>query len=242
MTVGEHLEELRRRVIYALLGLAVGVAGVMVFSRPLLRLLRRPYETVMAAAGLHDRLHVFEVQSGILIFFRMGLLGGAVVASPWVFLQLWLFVSSGLRAHERRYVARAVPASAGLFCAGAAFFLFVVSLPLLRFFTAFNTWLGLRPVISFANYVRLVTNLMLVFGLCFQTPVLVFFLAKLGLVTLGQLHRARRYVIVGILVVAAVATSPSPVDQVLLAVPMWLLYELGVVLAYLSAKKKGPQA
>ena len=122
--------------------------------------------------------------------------------------------------------------------ASAAFFLLAVSEYLLRFFIGFNKYLGVQPVITLQSHVSLMTSLMLVFGLAFQTPLVVVVLAKMGLVTMGTLNHYRRHVIVSILILAAFATSPSPVDQILLAVPMWLLYEMGVLLVYLFVSKK----
>jgi sec-independent protein translocase protein TatC len=125
-----------------------------------------------------------------------------------------------------------------LFIAGAAFYLFVMALPMLRFLIGFGNWLGVKPVVTLDEHIHLMTMMMLVCGLMFQTPLAVLILAKMGLVTLKTLNHYRRHVVVAILIIAAVATpSPSPVDQVVLAVPMWLLYELGVLLVYLLIPK-----
>ena len=132
----------------------------------------------------------------------------------------------------------AVPSSAGLFIIGAVFFLTVVSDQMFKFFIWFNTsFLDVKMVITLDKYITLVCLMMLVFGLGFQTPLAVLLLAKMGLVTTKTLNRYRKHVIVGLLILAAMVTSPSPVDQVLLAVPMWLLYELGVLLAYFLVEK-----
>ncbi len=192
----------------------------------------------MREGPAEDRLAIPSVTAGFVTYFGVALVAGLVLASPWIFYQFWMFVSAGLYRRERRYVTVAVPFSAGLFVAGAAFFLFVASTPLMRFFIAFNEWLGVRPVIMLRDHIRFITHLMLMFGLAFQTPIVVLLLAKMGLVTVKTLNHYRRHVIVGVLILAALMTSPSPVDQVLLAVPMWLLYELGVLLAYLLVERK----
>lgn len=236
MTIGEHLEELRRRILYALLGLAAGTAVAMLFGQHLVALLEAPYVTVMREAGVEPELAILQVTDGFTTYVRLGVVFGLVLSSPWVFYQLWTFVSAGLYPRERRYVLLAVPFSAALFAAGAAFFLFGVSTMVLRFFVAFSAWLGLTPLITFQNHLRFMTSMMVAFGLGFQTPLAVMLLAKVGLVRIATLHRYRRHVIVGILILAALFTSPSPVDQVALAIPMWALYELGVLLAWLTTR------
>jgi sec-independent protein translocase protein TatC len=238
MTLGEHLEELRRRIIYALLGLLVGTGLSLIFAKRILGLLRRPYDTVMGHLELPAALAVLDVTAALITFIRVGLLAGLILSCPWVFYQLWKFVAAGLYRHERRYVMTAVPFSAALFVCGALFFLFVVAEPVLYFLVHFSQWLDVEPVITLPHYIGFVTGLMFAFGLCFQTPLLILVLTKVGLVSIKTLRRYRRHVIVLILIVAALATSPSPIDQVALAVPMYLLYELGILLAYLAARKK----
>lgn len=230
MTVGEHLEELRRRIIYALGGLAAGIAIALAAGSYLVEALRHPYVRAMTETGREPELVVLHAAEGFFIYMKVALVGGLVLSSPWIFYQLWMFVSAGLYRRERRLVVPAVAASAGLFIAGAGFFLLGVSVPVMKFFIGFSGWLDLRPDITFENHVSMMLGLMLLFGLAFQTPIVVLLLAKMGVITRGQLVRYRRHVIVCMFVLAAVATSPSPLDQLALALPMWLLYELGVLL------------
>jgi sec-independent protein translocase protein TatC len=239
MTLGEHLEELRKRILYAVAGLVAAMVASLALGRWTLRLLQRPFEVVMREYGMDERLAVLSTTAGIGVYFQVALIAGAMLASPWIFYQLWLFVSAGLYPRERRYVTTAVPSSAGLFIAGAAFYLFVMAVPMLRFLIGFGNWLGVKPIVTLEEHIRQMTTMMLVCGLSFQMPLVVLILAKMGLVTLAKLHHFRRHVIVAILLVAAIATpSPSPLDQIILAVPMWLLYELGVLLVYLLVARK----
>ncbi|MFW6132520.1 MAG: twin-arginine translocase subunit TatC [Planctomycetota bacterium] len=233
MPLGEHLEELRRRLIHALLGLVVGVGVALGMANTLIDALEHSYATVMAHTGQEPQLHVKAVTEGFTTYFGVALVAGIVIASPWIFYQLWMFVAAGLYHRERRMILAAVPASAVLFAGGVAFFLFVASIPLMRFFIGFNAWMGLTSVVMLHDHIRFMTRMLLVFGLAFQTPLVVFVLARTGLVSRRALHHYRKHVIVGMLVAAALATSPSVVDQIALALPMWLLYELGVLLAYL---------
>jgi sec-independent protein translocase protein TatC len=151
-----------------------------------------------------------------------------------------MFVSAGLYPHERRYVVFAVPMSVALFVGGAAFFLLAAAVPAMRFLIGFGTWLGVKPVITLQEHISFITTMMLVFGLMFQTPMVVLVLAKMGLVSVRTLNKYRRHVIVAIVILAAVATPPDPVDQIILAVPMYLLFELGVLLAYVFVGRKKP--
>jgi len=240
MTLGEHLEELRRRLIYALAGLAVAMGLTMIFGRQLIGVLEQPYMQVAKEQGLDSQLAVLSSTAAVIVYFNVALIAGAILASPWVFYQLWMFISAGLYPHERRYVTYAVPLSVALFVAGAAFFLLVALKPALRFLLGFSTWLGVRPVVTLQEHISFVTTMMLVFGLAFQTPMVILVLAKMGLITVRTLSKYRRHVIVAILILAAVATPPDIVDQLILAVPMYLLYELGVLLAYLAVNKRPP--
>ncbi|MHC4638629.1 MAG: twin-arginine translocase subunit TatC, partial [Planctomycetota bacterium] len=160
-------------------------------------------------------------------------IAGLLFSSPWVFYHLWMFVSAGLYPNERRYVKAAVPFSAVLFVAGAMFFLFVIAPLTMKFLIGFNkNFLGVDSRFTFKYYISFITSLMLVFGAGFQTPILVFFLNKMGLVSIQALKNSRKFVILAIVVLAAVATPPDPTSQVTLAIPLYILYELGIILCY----------
>lgn len=235
MTLVEHLEELRMRLIWALLGLAVALGVCLIFGKQILDVIRYPY---VAVVGDKARLTALGYIDPFSMYFRVSLYAGTILAAPWIFYHLWMFVSAGLYKKERRYVLMTLPFSAGLFVTGAVFFLFVVSKPMLAFLLGFNDWLGIESIITFQEHVEFVTNMMLVFGVCFQMPLAVLILAKIGIVSMAGLNRYRRHVIVIILIVAAFVTvSPSPIDQLVLAIPMWMLYELGVLLAYFLVEK-----
>ncbi|MBS3733686.1 MAG: twin-arginine translocase subunit TatC [Phycisphaerae bacterium] len=238
MPLGEHLEELRRRLIRALLGLVVGVGVALAFTNTFLDALEHSYAKVMQETGQDPRLAAHAATAGIIIYCGVALVAGLVIASPWILYQLWMFVAAGLYHRERRMILSAVPASVLLFAGGAAFFLLVASMPLIRFLVAFNEWMGLRSVIMLNEHIRFMTRMLLVFGLAFQTPLVVFVLVRTGLVRRRAMHHYRKHVIVGMLVLAAVATSPSVVDQIALAVPMWLLYELGIALTYVFPPRR----
>ncbi len=238
MAIGEHLEELRRRVLYALGGLIVGMVVAFFFGGKILAVLEYPYRQVMTELGQDPSLWVFNASAGFMIYMKVSLIGGLILSAPWIFYQFWAFASAGLYWRERRYVLIAVPLSALLFVTGSMFFLLVAALPLLRFFLQFNQSLGIETRLTLNNHISMMTGMMLAFGLGFQLPLVVALLGAMGLVSPKTLSRYRRHVIVILLIFAALVTSPSPVDQVMLALPMWLLYELGILLVWLMKRTK----
>jgi len=238
MTLGEHLEELRRRIIYALVGLAVAAAVSLLFTFDLLELLRRSYLDVLSQLNIPGNLVILDVTGGITNYLKVALYSGLVLASPWVFYQAWLFVSSGLHPRERRLVLIAAASCSVLFVCGAAFFLLVVAERVLFFLLMMIKWMGADPKITFRSHIAFMTQMTIVFGLAFQTPLLIFLLGALNVVSVATLNRYRRHVIVAILLLAALFTPPDPFSQIALAIPLWLLYELGVLLTYLFVRKR----
>jgi sec-independent protein translocase protein TatC len=168
------------------------------------------------------------------IFFMVCVVSGLVLASPWVFYQLWAFVGAGLYRHERHYVKKFLPFSLGLFLAGV-FLCFFGVLPItLSFLLEFNVWLGIEPTLRLADWMSFATILPLIFGICFQTPLVMFFLSLIGIFTADD-YRSKRKIAILIMVIAGAVLTPGQdiASQIMLAVPMILLYELGIVLVSL---------
>jgi len=166
-------------------------------------------------------------------------MAGLILSSPWVFYQLWMFVAAGLYTHERKYVQTAVPFSAILFVTGALFFLLVVAPLTLKFLILFNqNILGANSNFTFADYISFIAMLMLVFGVAFQTPIAIFILTRTGLVTIQNLRKSRKFIILFIFILAAMATPPDVISQVTLAIPLYALFELGILLSWLAERKK----
>jgi len=236
MSLGDHLEELRMRLIYALAGLVLAAILCLVFGSRIIAFIERPYVHVM---GVEASLQTLAPTDGFVSYVKISLISGLIISSPWVFYHLWMFVAAGLYPHERRYVRLATPFSAILFISGALFFIIVVAPLTLGFLVKFNQGvLGVASRFTFGNYISFVTMLMLVFGLAFQTPIAIFVLNKTGLVSLEALKHSRKFVVLAIFIIAAMATPPDVVSQVTLAIPLYLLFELGVFLCYLSGRKK----
>jgi sec-independent protein translocase protein TatC len=167
----------------------------------------------------------------ITIFFMVCMVAGLVVASPWVFYQLWAFVAAGLYRHERHYVQKFLPFSLGLFLFGVFLCFFGVLPVTLSFLLEFNVWLGIAPTLRLSDWMSFATILPLVFGLCFQTPLVMLFLERVGIFTVAD-YRAKRKMAILVMVIAAAILTPGPdvFSQCMLAVPMIALYELGIVL------------
>ena len=236
MSLADHIEELRSRLIKALIGLVVAAAVCLYFTEPILDFVRRPLAQSLAAYGYSTDLNVLSPIEYFSIYVRVGLICGLILASPWIFYQIWSFVAAGLYKREKKWVRIFAPASLGLFIAGLLCLYYAV-LPLtLRFFIRFGQGMA-SPLYTWDRYVSMVFNLALGFGLGFQTPLIVIFLAVTGLASLSQLRRVRRYVILAMLVVAAILTPPDWQSQILLALPMLGLFELGLLASWLILRK-----
>ncbi len=237
MSLGDHLEELRARLILAILGLAAALIVCLFFGKWIISFIKTPY---VKAMGQQARLQSIAPTDGFVSYMGISMVAAVVIASPWIFYQLWLFISAGLYPHEKRYVYLAVPFSTILFVTGALFFVFVIAPATMRFLVMFNkSILGVDSNFTFKNYVSFVGTMMLVFGLAFQTPIAIFFLNKTGLVSIEALCKSRKYVVLGIVFVAASATPGSDLFSLFaLAIPMYMLFELGILLSYVAQRKK----
>jgi sec-independent protein translocase protein TatC len=239
MSLGDHLEELRKRLLYALAGIAIGAVIGFCFSSRIIGFIEAPY---LDAMGAYARLQTLAPADGLISFIKIALITGLLISSPWVFYQLWMFVAAGLYPHEKKYVHIAAPFSAVLFVGGAFFFMLVVAPLTLNFLIKFNRdFLGVESKFTFQHYISFITNLMLVFGVAFQTPTAIFFLNRTGLVSLKALSKSRKYVLLAIFIIAAMATPPDVISQVTLAVPLYFLFELGILISYAAEKRKKKQ-
>ena len=237
MSLGDHLEELRSRLILALLGLVIGTVICLCFGTRIITFIQRPYNNLMPG----HPLIVLAPADAFVGYMKISLIAGLIISSPWVFYQLWMFIAAGLYATEKRYVHLATPFSAALFIAGALFFIFVVAPISLAFFLKFGDIIGVSSSWTFQKYVSFVTVLMLVFGIAFQTPIAIFFLNRTGLVSVKALCKSRKYVLLGVFVVAAMVTPPDVISQVTLALPLYCLFELGILLSRFAARKRKSQ-
>lgn len=308
MSLGDHLEELRARLILAILGLLTGSVVCLFFGGTIIRFIEGPYNIAIrehvtnseqkiaktdsvdfvgavlsnirqaldsdpnapavdpnvinfvnkvyaqtleewtsdansTSPGVDDmsstqRLIVLAPADPFVGFMKISLISGLIISSPWVFYQLWMFVAVGLYEKERRYIQVAVPFSALLFVTGALFFLFLIAPLSLKFFLMFGDLIGVSSNWTFQKYISFVTMLMLVFGLGFQTPIAIFVLNRTGLVSIKALKSSRKYVFIGVFAVAAIATPPDVISQITLALPLYVLFELGILMSWFAERKK----
>ncbi|MCJ7776874.1 MAG: twin-arginine translocase subunit TatC [Sedimentisphaerales bacterium] len=236
MSLGDHLEELRTRLIRAIVGLVIALIVCLCFGRGTIVFVEGPYIEVM---GSDARMQSLSPADGFISYMQIAMVAGILLASPWIFYQLWWFVAAGLYPRERRYVYMAVPFSVILFVTGALLFLLVIAPLTLRYLIWFNTnFLGVTSNFAFPKYVSFIGTMMLVFGLAFQTPIAIFFLHKTGLISVRTLQKFRKYVLLGIVVVAAaVIPGGDPLSLFALAGPIYILYELGILLCQFAGRK-----
>lgn len=234
MSFLEHLDELRRRILYSLYAIAAA-CGVTFWYMDRMNLYMLRYFTKTAGA---QKLLATQLTEGFMFEFKIAMLAAVILAAPFVFAQLWFFVAPGLYAREKKVVVPFVASATVLFGAGV-WFAHVVAFPsMVKFFVGFmNEYLVVMPSLQlvFSFYVKMVLGL----GLIFELPMLVFFLARFGVVTAGFLIRKTKYAIVIIFIIAALVTpSPDPVNQLIFAAPMLVLYALSIGVAWLFGKKR----
>jgi len=232
-----HLVELRDRLLRALIAIGVVFVCLFPFAADLYDLVAYP---MMRALPAGSKMIATGVITPFLIPVKVSLMIAFAIALPYVLYQAWAFIAPGLYAHEKRLVLPLVVASTVLFFIGVAFCYFFV------FGIVFDFIHKIAPAsISVApdieNYLNFVLTLFLAFGVTFEVPIAVLILARMGVVTIEQLVNVRPYFIVGSFVVAAVVTPPDVISQLLLAIPMCLLYEVGIVAARLFGKSPRPR-
>ena len=241
MPLTAHLEELRTRLIRALLAIAIGFAACYGFSEPLVAFLIRPLQSIRPEQSL-------VIGTGVTDAFftklKVAAVAGIFLASPAVFYQAWQFVAPGLYERERRVALPFSLAASFFFVTGAAFCYYAVFPVAFRFFLEQFTSIDIAPQIRVNEYLSFVSRMLLAFGATFELPVATFFLARLGLVTHRMMVAVWRYAIVVIFIVAAVLTpGPDVASQMLMATPLLILYGLSIGIAYLVGRpSSGEQA
>ena len=236
MTFLEHLEELRSRIIKALYGFLVAFLACIVFANQLWTLVSAPAVDALHKIGANPaKLVINEPMEGFsIIWVQVPLVISLFVASPWVLYQVWAFIAPGLYHHERKWAVPFVMSTAGLFITGGLFAYFVA----FRFGLAFLLGLGMMgdviPLVTITHYFDLFTNVMLGVSLVFELPVVIFFLTLLHIASPKFLMDHSRYAILGIVILAAIITpTPDFFNLMLFAVPMCMLFFVGVFASYL---------
>lgn len=233
-----HLVELRDRLLRAVVAVVAIFVCLMPWAGDIYDILAHP---MMTALPEGTKMIATGVVTPFFVPMKVTLLVAFVIALPFVLYQAWCFIAPGLYAHEKRLGLPLVVGSTVLFLAGMAFCYFFVFGTVFKFIAQFAPK-SITPAPDIEQYLAFVMSMFLAFGITFEVPVIVIVLVKLGIVDVAKLKEARPYVIVGAFVIAAVVTPPDVVSQLMLAVPMCLLYELGIFLSRFVTKTRADEA
>jgi sec-independent protein translocase protein TatC len=228
-----HLIELRNRLLRALIAVGLVFVCLFPFASDLYAVLAHPLLAVLPKGG---QMIATDVTTPFFVPMKVAMMTALLVALPYVLYQIWSFVAPGLYAHEKRLIAPLVVASSILFLCGMAFAYFVV-FPVVFGFITSTAPKGVAVMTDINKYLDFVLTMFVAFGITFEVPVAVVVLVRMGVISIAKLKEIRPYVIVGAFVIGAVFTPPDVVSQTMLALPLWLLYEAGIIVASLVTKK-----
>ena len=240
----EHLGELRTRIMWSLAAVIVGLGIALTFTDRLMKLVRRPFDQAMPG----QKLVFTSPTEAFWVYMKVALIAGVVIAMPMILYQIWAFIAPGLYSHEKRYAVPFVLVGSLFFIAGGLFAQLLVIPYAMRFLLSFPGQ-DLVPMITINSYVDFVLKFTLAFGAVFELPVIITLAARMGIVTPRMLSKNRKYAILINFIIAAVLTpTPDIFNQCLMAGPLCILYELGIISARLfgrrpaAAETPAPQA
>lgn len=249
MSIWEHLAELRSRIVRMMLAFAVGFGVAWYFRKAVFHFVTVPYMLAWKAAGLpgEPSLVFLTPAAAFLAYVRLAAMSGLIFALPIILYQVWAFIAPGLYSKEKRFAVPFVLSSCGLFGLGGWFgwrFALPVALEFLIKIGAGGSTEGLsvNATLTISDYIEFLTHMLAAFGIAAELPVLVFFLTISGLVTHQHLIKFFRYFVVVAFVIAAVLTPPDPMSQLMLAVPLCMLYGVSIVIAYLFSRSRSKAA
>src|SRR5580658_2035836 len=241
MSFLDHLTELRSRIIKMVMGVLVAMVVSFTFCSQLWRLIAAPAVEALTALGIKPPTlkAITPMEQFNVIWVKLPFLCALFIASPWVLYQVWAFISPGLYKRERRYAVPFILTSAGLFIMGGAFAYFVAFRFALTFLLGIGVGNYVDPMVSISEYFDLFVNVTLGVALVFEMPILIFFLTLLRIVSPAFLVKHSRYAILGIFIIAAIVTpTPDAFNMLLFALPMCLLFYVGVFAGYLLVLKR----
>lgn len=227
-----HLIELRNRLLRIVVGFIVVFIAFFPFANKIYALLASPLLSKLPAGG---QMIATAVTTPFFVPMKVAMMAAFIVSLPHTMYQVWAFVAPGLYAHEKKFMIPMIIVSCLLFLMGMAFAYFLV-FPVVFGFIVGTAPAGVAVMTDIGNYLDFVLTLFFAFGLAFQVPIAVVMTVRFGWLTITQLKEARGYVVVGAFVIGAIFTPPDIISQFMLAVPMWLLYELGIVVAAFTKK------
>ncbi len=222
-----HLVELRDRLIKIIIGIVVVLLALFPFANDIYSFLAEP---LLRHLPEQSTMVAIDVASPFLTPFKLVMLLAVVITIPWILYQLWAFVAPGLYKHEKKFVLPLLVSSSALFYLGMLFAYYIVFPLVFGFFTKVTPE-GVSVMTDISRYLDFVTKLFIAFGAAFEVPVLTFVLIMTGVTTVEALSKARSYVIVAAFIVGMLLTPPDIISQILLAIPVWLLFELGLLMS-----------
>lgn len=228
----EHLEELRKRIIICLIAIGIGFAISYAFAKEIFAFLAIPLQKALPPTSA---LIFTSPTEAFLTYLKTAIIAGLFLAIPAILYQVWKFIAPGLYEREKAYVTPFVISSSVLFIGGALFGYFFVFPFAFKFLMGFASD-SIHALPSMREYFSLATKLLLAFGVTFETPIFIFFLAKVGIVNYAMLRKFRKYAIVLAFVIGAILTPPDVFTQVMMAVPLLILFELSILITRLFGK------
>jgi len=235
MSLTDHLMELRKRLVRCVIILFIGFGACYYYKDFIFDIVTRPLVQVLPK---NSYLIYTGLTEAFFVYMKLAFFASLIITCPFIIYQIWKFISPALHSTEKKYVLPFVFFSTLLFVSGVLFGYFIALPPAFEFFVSFNNRY-LQSMISFSDYISLFVTFLLGFGLSFELPVFMFFLAKLGIVNAQMLSKQRKYAILVIFIVAAILTpSPDALSQILMAIPLMFLYELSIFISKFAGKKK----
>jgi len=229
-----HLDELRKRLVYCFIAVGAGFIISYGFKERLFQILIKP---LVSAMGTGDKLIFTGLPEAFFTYLKVAFLSGLILAVPVIIYQFWMFVAPGLYEKEKRFLIPIVFLSSFFFIGGSLFGYFIVFPFGFKFFLGFASE-TIQPLPSMREYLGFSSKLLLAFGLVFELPIIITFLARLGLVSVDFLKKNRKYALVLFFVGAAILTPPDIVTQIMMAFPLMLLYEISIIGARVFGRKK----
>ncbi|MBK9249059.1 MAG: twin-arginine translocase subunit TatC [Ignavibacteria bacterium] len=232
MSFFDHLEDLRKLIVYSVIGIAAGCIVSSIYINQIME-----YILLRPATAVKLELQNLRPFGQPFLYFKVILVAGIILSIPWTLYQIWKFVAPGLYHHERNWAGRITFFTTFCFLAGVAFAYFVMIPGMMSFTVSFGTK-DIKNIIDITEYFGFVTTTLLAAGLIFELPMISYVLSRVGILTPQYMRKYRRHAYIIILLIAAILTpSPDPVNQLIFATPLWVLYEISIIISKLSPKK-----
>jgi sec-independent protein translocase protein TatC len=233
MSFMEHLGELRTRIMWSLVAMAVGIAIALFITDPVMRFISRPL------LAMKTELVFTSPTEAFWTWMKVAMVLGIFISMPGILFQVWKFVSPGLHAHEKKYAAPFIIIGSLLFVTGGAFAMLVIIPYASNFLVTFGQEKGWKPMLTVSSYTDFVIKFALAFGIVFELPVVITILSLIGVVTPQFLSKNRKYAILVNFIIAAILTpTPDMINQTLMAGPLCILYEVGIICARIATRKR----